>query len=105
MPTKSTKADQSYEIDGKRFTWHPLDDDDVRGGALADVVMPLRIKFGTVRPLLGKEMDATAAAEFIDAVAPGQESVIDQMDINDLMDCFQTWQTEYNALTGATLGE
>ena len=43
MPTKTTPTGVEYEISGKKFTWHPEDDDGERGN-LEPVVIPLRLK-------------------------------------------------------------
>ena len=104
MPEKKTKNGQPYKIDGKRFLWSPLDDDDVRGN-LPDVMIPMRVKFKLIRSLVGDDIDADGAVKFIDAIAPGQAGALDEMDVNDIMACFTAWQTEYQKLQGASLGE
>lgn len=105
MPTKMTSDGRPYEIDGKRLTWHPEDDDGQRDN-LPDVVLPLRIKIGLVLDLADREMDNSMMFEFVSRIVPETHmSTVREMDINDFQDMFTTWQTEYNQLTGASLGE
>ena len=103
MPTKKNDAGRKYEVNGKKFIWHPLDDDD-RTGNLPDVEIPLRIKLRTIREASG-ELDAAAMFRLLEALIPNQADALDEMDVNDFQDMFVTWQKEYNALTGATPGE
>lgn len=105
MPTKTTKAGREYEVDGKKFVWHPLDDNDETGN-LPDVVIPLRIKLGIIRAMADRNIDDLGAMfDLIGKVAPNQDDVVDEMDVNDFQEMFETWQDEYQALTGASLGE
>ena len=106
MPTKTTDAGREYEVDGKKFIWHPLDDND-EAGNMADVVMPLRFKLGIVRQMAERDLNnVTVMFDIIEAVAPGQAEVLDEMDlVTDFQPMFETWQTEYEALSGASLGE
>lgn len=104
MPTKQTEQGRTYEVDGKRFTWHPLDDDDLTG-TLPDVVIPLRIKLGVIRRMNDRDLDAGAMFEILGTLVPGQADALDEMDLNDFQVMFSTWQREYQALAGATLGE
>lgn len=104
MPTKETAAGRKYDIDGKRFTWHPLNDDG-ETGALPDVTIPLRIKLKVVRSIADREMNAAAMFSILEALIPGQADTLDEMDINDFQAMFSTWQTEYNLLGQATPGE
>lgn len=104
MPTKKTDAGREYKVDGKRFTWHPLDDDG-KTGTLPDVVIPMRIKLRLIRKMAGREVDAAAAFEMLEALVPNQTETLDEMDVNDFMECFSTWQDEYNALNGVSQGE
>lgn len=97
MPEKKTKADKPYRIDGKKFIW-TTDEGDT-------VTIPLRIKLGVIRAMSGKELDTGTMFEMIDKIAPGQEDVLDEQDVNDFQSMFTTWQREYNALNGATPGE
>lgn len=95
-----------YEIDGRMFIWHPLDEND-KPGNLPDVKIPLRIKLGLIRKIGSDgDMDASAMFDVLEALIPDQAETLDEMDIiTDFQVMFTTWQTEYNALTGATLGE
>lgn len=104
MPTKKTDTGREYEIDGKRFVWRPLDDDD-QPGNLPDVEIPLRIKLGTIRALAHRDLDAAAMFDILEQVIPDQAEALDEMDLNDFQAMFSTWQAEYQALSGATLGE
>ena len=104
MPTKKTKAGREYEINGKRLTWHPLDDDDEPGN-LADVTIPLRIKLGVVYDMNDRELDAAGMADMLDSLIPNQREALREMDLLDFEEMFRTWQTEYQALSGASLGE
>lgn len=106
MPTKTTKADAPYEIDGKQFAWHPLDDED-RRDTLAPIVIPLRIKVKLVRQISGftDALGADEAMQILDLLIPDQADAVDDMDINDLMEMFNTYMREYQALSGASLGE
>lgn len=105
MPTKKTDTGREYEIDGKRFVWHPLDDDDVAGN-LPDVVIPLRVKLKVIRSLAGRDMDAAAMFDILERLIPDQAEALDEMDIaSDFQVMFQTWQSEYTALSGASPGE
>jgi hypothetical protein len=104
MPTKTTPAGREYDVDGKRFTWHPLDDDD-QPGTLPDVVLPLRIKLGVLRSLSGRDLDADGMFAMLEALAPDQSDTLDEMDVADFQAMFSTWQAEYQALSGAALGE
>lgn len=103
MPTKTTPAGREYEVDGKTFTWHPLDDNDETGN-LPDISIPLRIKLKLVRQMAG-ELDNDSMFAMLEALIPGQADTLDEMDVNDFQHMFAAWQTEYNQLTGATPGE
>lgn len=105
MPEKKTDAGRKYNVTGKKFTWHPLDDDD-KTGTIPDVSIPLRLKLGSLRKLSGQNGDdVDTMFALLQEVIPGQEEVLDQMDVSDFVAMFTTWQSEYNALTGATPGE
>lgn len=98
MPEKKTKADKRYQIDGKTFTWTTDEGDEVK--------IPLRLKLKVVRALAGDDLDnVDTMFKILDQIAPGQADVLDEQDVNDFTLMFTTWQTEYNALTGATPGE
>lgn len=104
MPEKKTKAGKPYRITGKRFIWSPLDDNDERGN-LPDVEIPLRIKLKVIRSMADRELDAAAMFTILEALIPNQSAELDEMDLNDFQAMFNAWQTEYNSLNGATLGE
>ena len=104
MPSKTTKADQPYSIDGKMFTWQPLDENDERGN-LPPVNIPMRVKLKIIRTLAGHELDADGMFDIFERLIPDQAEALDEMDLNDFQDMFSAWQTEYKALSGASLGE
>lgn len=104
MVTKSTKTEAPFTIDGKKFIWQPLDDDDVRGN-MEPVVIPMRIKLKTIRGMTGRDLDADTMFEILEKLIPGQADALDEMDLADFQECFTTWQAEYQKLNGATLGE
>lgn len=97
-------TDDRYTVEGRRFVWHGLDDDDAR---TVDVTLPLRLKMGLIRQAagLGIELDAAGMFTVLEAIAPDQTDAIDEMDLNDFQDMFTTWQKVYEAQNGATLGE
>jgi hypothetical protein len=97
MPTKKTDTGRSYKVDGKTFTWTSDEGN--------EVVLPMRLKLRVIRQLAGRDMDAAVMFDILEAIAPGQAEAFDDMDVNDFQAMFATWQEEYNALTGATLGE
>lgn len=97
MPTKTTASGREYEVDGKAFRW-TTDDGDV-------VSIPLRIKLKLLRSMAGDELDAASMFKMLDALIPEQAEQLDEMDVNDFQAMFTTWQAEYQALSGASLGE
>lgn len=103
MPTKTTPdTAKRYQVSGKAFTWTAED-----GGT---ITIPLRIKLGLVRKLAAEQgddddMDTTLMFSMLDAIIPGQADALDDMDVNDFVAMFRTWQREYSALSGASLGE
>lgn len=97
MPAKKTKAGQQYRVDGKRFVWTTEDG--------AEVVIPLRIKLKVVRQMAGRDLDNAAMFDMLEALIPDQADALDEMDVNDFQAMFVAWQSEYNAVTGATPGE
>lgn len=101
---KSSETGREYDVDGKRFTWFPLDDDDQTGN-LDPIVIPLRIKLGLVRDLVGHDLGAGEMFSFLERLIPNQSDALDAMDLNDFQQMFSTWQQEYEALSGASLGE
>lgn len=105
MATKTTPHGRDYEIDGRRLTWHPEDDDGVQGN-VADVTIPLRIKLGLILDLAEEDnLSNTAMAQMLERIIPNHMETLREMDVNDFQDMFLTWQREYNSLTGASLGE
>lgn len=105
MPEKTTKKTaQPYRIDGKLFVWQPLDDNDERGN-LPEITIPMRIKLKVIRKLVGQDMDVDVMFDILEAVIPNQAEALDEMDISDFETMFTTWQAEYKALSGASLGE
>jgi hypothetical protein len=104
MPEKTTTNGRAYEIDGKTFTWHPEDDNGEVGNA-EPIAIPMRIKLKVLRSLSSEELTPTGMFTFLETIIPHQAEALDEMDINDFTAMFETWQTEYNALTGATLPE
>lgn len=104
MPTKETATGRKYEVDGKRFVWHPLDDEGDAGN-LPDVTIPLRIKLKVIRSMSEDNLDASAMFRMLEALIPDQGETLDEMDVNDFVAMFTTWQAEYNSVTGATPGE
>lgn len=104
MPTKKTDAGVEYEVTGKKLIWHPEDDEGGRGN-LPAVEIPMRIKLKLIRSMADRELDSGAMFDIIGALIPDREADLDEMDVNDFQAMFSTWQDEYNALTGASLGE
>lgn len=97
MPEKKTESGKRYAINGKSFTWTTEDGDTVE--------IPLRINVKVIRSLAGRDLDAEAMFLMLEQIAPGRTDVFDEMDLNDFQAMFQQWQKEYQALSGATLGE
>lgn len=98
MPEKTTESGKTYKVSDKSFTWTTDADGTVK--------IPLRLKMKTLRAMSGRNLDDLETMfDLIDAVAPGQEAVIDEQDVNDFQAMFAAWQKEYNDLTGSTLGE
>jgi len=97
MPTKKTKQGHPYKIDGKSFAW--VTEDDV------EVVIPMRVRMKVLRALGDVDLDAAGMFKMIEAIAPDQVDAIDDMDANEFAAMFATWQDEYQALSGASLGE
>lgn len=103
MPEKTTSDGRTYRIEGRTFVWFPEGDDGQPTGA--EVRIPLRIKLKVLRALSGREMDNDVMFELLEALIPEQVATLDEMDILDFQACFSTWQSEYNSLSGASLGE
>ena len=95
---------EKYTVEGRRFIWHALDDDDQR---TIDVTIPLRIKYGMMKRagLLKEKIDADTVGAFFEALIPTQQALLDELDLIDLMDMFTTWQAAYEEQNGASLGE
>jgi hypothetical protein len=102
MPAKKAANGQRYTINGRTFTWHP---DAEEGEALADVVLPMRIKLKVIRELADMPLTADTMADILELVAPEHEETYAEMDLNDFQSMFNTWQAEYEKLSGASLGE
>lgn len=97
MPEKKTKAGKQFRVDGKTFIWTTDEGAEVR--------IPMRLKLKVIRSMADRDMDAAVMFEILEQIAPHQADALDDMDVNDFVAMFTTWQAEYNALTGATPGE
>lgn len=105
MVSKTSEQGRTYDIDGRRLIWHP-EDDDGNQGAMPDVTIPLRIKMKTILAMAETDLDTVGMSEMLKAILPeSQHAFIQEMDVNDFQDMFGTWQSEYNTLTGGSLGE
>lgn len=101
---KTSKYGRPYQIEnGRRLVWRPEDDDGEQGEVT--VTIPLRLKLGVVLDVADLEQTAAGMATLLERVIPGQMDAVRDMDVNDFQDMFGTWQAEYNALNGASLGE
>lgn len=103
MPSKTTKSGREYDVTGKKFSWFPLDDDDKPSET--PVVIPMRLKLKTVLDVAEMDMDAAGMRRLLERLIPDQGDLLDEMDLNDFQEMFITWKGEYEALSGATLGE
>lgn len=104
MPEKTSKNGRTYEINGKKLSWFPLDDDD--NPKPDPIVIPMRIKLGTVLKIgADKELTPRKMRDLLKALIPGYQDALDDMDLNDFQAMFTTWQAEYELLSGASLGE
>jgi hypothetical protein len=97
MPTKTTPAGRTYEVDGKKFIWTTED------GTLFTI--PLRIKMKVVRQIPSGDLDVDGMFTILELLVPDQIDVMGEMDSNDFAACFAAWNTEYGLLSGASLGE
>lgn len=97
MPVKTSPRGHEYKVGDKKFEW-TTEDGEV-------LTLPMRLKLKVIRSLSGEELDPSTMFVILESIAPGQGSVLDEMDVNEFVDCFSTWQAEYQALTGASLGE
>lgn len=104
MPEKTSKSGREYEIDGKKFLWHP-EDDDGETGNLPPIEIPMRLKLKVLRSLSDRDLDPSSMFAMLEAIIPDQAEALDEMDINDFQEMFETWQSEYTTLSGATLPE
>lgn len=105
MPTKKTESGREYQVTDKKFIWSP-EDEDGETGNLPNVEIPMRIKLKVIRALADRDLsDAGAMFDLLEAIVPGQSAALDEMDMNDFVDMFGTWQTEYTSLNGASLPE
>ena len=91
-----TVPDPRGKVIGKVFTW--TDDGNV-------LTIPLRIRMKVLRTVNQDELDAAGMFAMIEAIAPDQTEVIDEMDVNSFVAAFTAWQSAYNNTTGAALGE
>jgi len=96
-PAKKQPQDHRAKVDGKTFTW--TSDEGV------DIEIPLRIKVKVLRSMSDTNLDVNGMFAMLEALIPGQADAVDELDVNDLTDMFQAWQSAYNDRTGATLGE
>ncbi|MDP9183849.1 MAG: hypothetical protein M3P04_13875 [Actinomycetota bacterium] len=98
MPSPKTKPrNPRGKVEGKTFIWETEDGD--------TVTIPLRIKLKLIRSMSSIELDADGMFAFLEALIPDQTATLDEMDVNDFSTCFKEWQTVYNGLQGADLGE
>lgn len=99
MPQTAKKAPRDHQgkVEGKTFIWKTED-----GAILA---IPLRIKMKVIRAIGGADLDAAGMFDLVDAIAPGQAEIIDEMDTGDFQRAFVAFQAEYTKLNGATPGE
>lgn len=105
MVTKHTTDGRPYEIEGRRFIWH-ADVDLEAGETPFNIQIPLRMKLRALRPLVRQDLnDVHGMFELLEAIIPDQAEQLDELDVNDLIQMFETWNSEYNALNGASLGE
>lgn len=98
MPVKKTDAGRSYKVDGKKLTWTTEDDGN-------QIEIPLRVKMKVIRAVGSQDMDAEGMFALLELIVPDQSELLDEMDVNDFQAMFTTWQSEYELLSGATLGE
>lgn len=105
MVDKTSDDGRRYTIDGRKVIWHP-EDDDGNQGTMPDITIPLRLKMKTILALEGVNLDNIGMRRMLEAILPAsQVPLIDEMDVNDFQDMFTTWQSEYNTLSGGSLGE
>ena len=97
MPAKTTDAGRKYEVDGKTLTWTTDEGQ--------QVTVPLRLKLKVIRSMGAEDLNPDTMFALLEKIIPDQAEVLDEMDLNDFQEMFKTWQSEYAALSGATLGE
>lgn len=90
--------DERVAIEGKTFVFTSAEDD-------LRVEIPLRLRLKVLRSLSGRDLDADAMFTILAAVAPGQEEVLDELDLLEFQEVFTLWQEAYNDKAGASLGE
>lgn len=97
MATKKKPQDHRVSVKGKVFTWTTEDGD--------TLTIPLRVKMKTLIELNDVLLDAAGMFKMIEAIAPDQTALIEEMDSNDFTAAFEAWQAAYNDVEGASLGE
>lgn len=87
-----------YTVEDKTFIWTTDEGTEVK--------LPLRLKLKVLRALAHEDLDNVSTMfAMIDAIAPGQQDVLDEQDVKDFTEMFAAWQQVYNDEAGATLGE
>ncbi len=98
IPKNAKKpTDRRSSIKGKVFTWQTEDGD--------TLTIPLRVKMKTLLELADLNLDAEGMYRTIEAIAPDQTDLIDEMDSNDFTAAFQAWQVAYTGGEDESLGE
>ena len=104
MPTLTTEHGREYEVDGKYLTWTTDAWEDEKPTTIR---LPLRIKLGAILKIAeaGDLNDNSTQLKILLSIVPAARKVLEDMDVNDFRQMFETWLTTYNTLTGTTLGE
>jgi hypothetical protein len=105
MPTKTSASGRKFDIDGRVLIWHP---EQFEGDEqIPDVRIPLRLKLGKLLELGEQQVMSSneKMQQLIIAIAPSQQPMILEMDVNDFQDMFSTWQREYALIAGVAMGE
>ncbi len=98
VPNDAKKPqDHRSKVEGRTFTWATEDG--------ATLTLPLRIKMKVLRELNDVVLDADGMYRTVEAIAPDQVSVVDEMDVNDFTAAYEAWQDAYAGQAGAGLGE